>query len=309
VAVFPEPRLEGTYRLDRGRVISFAEYGLPAGRPIFWFHGTPGGRRQIAPTGRVAAAHMGVRLIALDRPGIGLSTPHLHANIAASADDVLTLADRLGIGEFACAGLSGGGPYVLACAARAPDRVVAGAILGGVAPSRGPEAIAGGLVGVVARVAPVAALSRHAIGHALHFVVRAAAPAGPLVFDGYIALQPEGDRAVFGRPEMKAMFLDDFLRGSRRQFHAPVLDALLFSREWGFSVADITVPIRFWHGDADPIVPLAHAEHLAALVADSELRVRPGESHLGALGAAEEVFGLLLELWPPADQTDQASTA
>jgi pimeloyl-ACP methyl ester carboxylesterase len=57
------------------------------------------------------------------------------------------------------------------------------------------------------------------------------------------------------------------------------------------------VPIRFWHGDADSMVPLAHAEHLAALIPDTELRVRPREGHMGNLDAAEEVLDTLLGLW------------
>ena len=137
--VLPEPRLEGNYRLARDRRIGFAEYGRADGRPVFWFHGTPGGRRQVAPAARVVAQELGIRLIMLERPGIGDSTSHLYGNIEEWAGDVGTIADRLGIDRFACVGLSGGGPYVLACASRFPDRMVAGAVLGGVAPTRAPR--------------------------------------------------------------------------------------------------------------------------------------------------------------------------
>jgi pimeloyl-ACP methyl ester carboxylesterase len=109
---------------------------------------------------------------------------------------------------------------------------------------------------------------------------------------------PEGDQEVMQRPEMKQMFLDDMLRASRPQLHALVYDAVLFTRPWGFSVREIRVPIRFWHGDADSFVPLEHAEHLAALIPDTELRVRPREGHMGNLDAAEEVLDTLLGLWP-----------
>ena len=109
---------------------------------------------------------------------------------------------------------------------------------------------------------------------------------------------PEGDRKVFHRPEMKAMFIDDLNRASRQQLLAPVYDVVQFTRPWGFSLCDIRVPIRFWHGDADNIVPLAHAERMAALVPDAELRVRPGEGHIGNLAAAEEILDVILALWP-----------
>jgi pimeloyl-ACP methyl ester carboxylesterase len=251
-------------------------------------------------------------LIALDRPGIGHSTPHLYRNVAGWADDVATIADRLGVGRFACVGLSGGGPYVLACAARHPHRMVAGAVLGGVAPTVGDEAIGGGVVGLARRFAPLLELTRGAAGRALHRVVRLALPIRSQVFDAYIAISPEGDQRVFHQPEMKAMFLDDIVRGTRCQTHAPVLDLVLFTRDWGFSLRDITVPIRFWQGDADNIVPTALAEHMVSLIRDAQLRIRPGESHLGALAAADEIFAAILDIWPTAPaapDTPAASTA
>ena len=124
--LLPEPRLEGSYRLARGRRIGFAEWGRADGVPVLWFHGTPGGRHQIAPDARRLAADMGIRLISLERPGIGGSSRHLYENIAEWADDVGTIVDRLGIDRFACVGLSGGGPYVLACAARSSRSHVCG---------------------------------------------------------------------------------------------------------------------------------------------------------------------------------------
>jgi hypothetical protein len=35
--VLPEPRLEGSYRLARGRRIGFAEWGRADGVPVLWF--------------------------------------------------------------------------------------------------------------------------------------------------------------------------------------------------------------------------------------------------------------------------------
>jgi pimeloyl-ACP methyl ester carboxylesterase len=113
-------------------------------------------------------------------------------------------------------------------------------------------------------------------------------------------LSPEGDRRVFAEPAMKAMFVDDLLRGSRRQLRAPVYDLVLFTRDWGFSCRNVRVPIHFWHGDADNFVPLSHGEHVASLVPGSELRICPGSSHLGSLDAAAEVLDALLAHWPEA---------
>jgi pimeloyl-ACP methyl ester carboxylesterase len=103
---------------------------------------------------------------------------------------------------------------------------------------------------------------------------------------------------------MKEMFIDDLVRASRRRLRAPVYDLVLFTRYWGFSPGEVRVPITFWHGDADAIVPLAHGEHLAALVPGAELHVRTDESHLGSLEAAPAVLDALLAHWPEARRRD-----
>jgi len=299
------PRVEGTVRLPDQRTLGFAEFGPPDGKAMFWFHGTPGARRQIPPEARVAADVRGVRLIGIDRPGVGDSTPHLYPSLLSFATDIRHVADRLGIGRFGVIGLSGGGPYVLACARALPERVVAGAILGGVAPTQGPDAPQGGLVRFAARFEPVVASLHEPLGVILTVLVWVLRPAASPAFNVFMHFSPAGDQAVFARPEMKAMFIDDLLHGSRWGLRAPVYDVLLFSRPWGFRLRDIQVPIRFWHGDADHLVPLAHGQHQARLIRDASLSVRPGESHLGSLAAAEEILDAILALWGGETQSRQ----
>ncbi len=292
------PRIEGTLPLADGRRLGFAEFGVPNGKPIFWFHGTPGARRQIPPEARLVAQERGVRLIGIDRPGVGDSTPHLYPSFLAWARDIEAVSDRLGLERFGLIGLSGGGPYVLACAHALPERVVAGAVLGSVAPTQGREAPPGGLVGRIADFEPVLRYLHEPLGVGLTMLMWLLRPFSSPVFNLYMRLSPAGDQVVFARPEMKAMFLDDMLNGSRWGLRAPVYDLLLFCRPWGFSLREIRAPIRLWHGDADHLVPLAHGRHLAKLIPDARLQVRPGESHLGGLAAAAEVLDAILALWP-----------
>jgi pimeloyl-ACP methyl ester carboxylesterase len=264
---------------------------------VLWFHGTPGARRQIPEAARLAAVERDVRLVTLERPGVGASTPHLFGRVLDWTDDVEVCAERLGVDRFGVVGLSGGGPYALACAYRWPDRIVAAAVLGGVAPTRGRDAIGGGLVDLAARAAPLLGALRIPISHGLWATVRVVRPLASPIFDLYVHLSPQGDREVFRSPGMKAMFLDDLLGGSRRWFGAPMCDLVLFGRHWGFDLMEVKVPVHFWHGDADPIVPLLHGRHLATAVPDADLQIRPGESHLGGLGAAGEVLDALLTDW------------
>ncbi len=136
------PNTERQLRLPDGRRLGYAEFGAPRGRPVFFFHGFPGSRLE-AELAATAAARWNLRIIAADRPGIGLSDRRPGRTLANWADDVRTLADSLGLERFAVLGISGGGPYAIACAARLADRLTAAGTIGGLAPLDRPGATAG----------------------------------------------------------------------------------------------------------------------------------------------------------------------
>jgi pimeloyl-ACP methyl ester carboxylesterase len=207
----------------------------------------------------------------------------------------------LGIDDMSIVGLSGGGPFALAAGAALRNRVRSIGVLGGVAPTQGPDAIDGGLVALGVRLSTVLRWGRVPLGVSLATVLRVVKPLASPAVDLCARISPAGDRRLLGRPEVKAMFIDDLFRGRPRQFEGPIADVLAFTRHWGFAVSDVTVPVVWWHGDADHIIPFAHGAHMVALLPHAELRVMAGESHLGGLGSAEEILGTLLKIWdgPP----------
>src|SRR5262245_38361768 len=103
-----EPTEEGVVRLPDARSLGYAVFGR-GDRAVVWLHGTPGGRRQIPPQARMLAQREGIRVIGIERPGIGASTPHLYANIRSFADDVERVLDHLAVTTCGVVGLSGGG--------------------------------------------------------------------------------------------------------------------------------------------------------------------------------------------------------
>lgn len=95
---------------DRRR-LGYAQYGKPDGEPLFYFHGHPGSRLE-GRFAHKAAAEAGFRVIALDRPGYGLSDFKPGRALKDWPEDVAEAADMLGLAKFSVAGASGGGPYV-----------------------------------------------------------------------------------------------------------------------------------------------------------------------------------------------------
>jgi pimeloyl-ACP methyl ester carboxylesterase len=102
-----------TIGLVSGRTVGFADYGIPDATAVLWCHGGPGIRLEPAYLRRVAS-EAGLRIIAIDRPGYGLSTPQPGRTIAGWVPEALAVADHLGIGPFAAVGVSTGGAYALA---------------------------------------------------------------------------------------------------------------------------------------------------------------------------------------------------
>ena len=178
-----------------------------------------------------------------------------------------------------------------------PDRVVAAGVLGGVAPSSGPDAISGGVMTLGSLVAPLLEIGGTPIRLAASTLIRLIRPVASPVLEIYARMSPEADRLLLARPEFKAMFLDDLLNGSRKQLAAPFADIVVFARDWGFRLDEVKVPVRWWHGDRDHIVPFAHGDHVVAKLPDAELYHLPGESHLAGLGRAEDILRTMIEVW------------
>ncbi|MCX6395680.1 MAG: alpha/beta hydrolase [Propionibacteriales bacterium] len=298
MADIERPRLEGSVAVRGGRRLSFAEFGTPQGAPVFWLHGTPGGRRQVPVEARRFALENDLRIIGVDRPGIGTSTPHLYDDVLDWTGDLTLLADNLGLDTFRVIGLSGGGPYALAAGAALPERVHGVGVLGGVAPTKGADAIRGGLVEIAPYAAPVLGAVRLPLSYALAAGIRMVRPLAGVAIGTYGVFQPRGDRELLARPEFKAMFLDDLINGARFQVGAPLADIILFTKHWGFDAADVTVPVRWWHGNDDHIIPHAHGVHMAARLPDAVFATIDGESHLSGMNVATEVLATLMELGP-----------
>src|SRR6476646_8243913 len=103
-------RLNQTFRLRDARRIGFAEYGPSEGEPMFYFHGWPSSRLEVKLVEEIFY-EAGARIIAIDRPGYGLSDFQANRKLTDWPNDVAELADHLGLETFGIIGTSGGGPY------------------------------------------------------------------------------------------------------------------------------------------------------------------------------------------------------
>jgi pimeloyl-ACP methyl ester carboxylesterase len=269
----------GQVRLPSGRRIGYAEYGDPSGPLVFYFHGTPGSRIEAGLIADEATA-AGVRLVALERPGIGLSDYQSNRRILSWPTDVASAAEALGYGgtSFGIVGLSGGAPYALACVRCIPERLTHVAVVSGHTPPGGPEGNQDRLIAWVGRRPRLATLAFRVASNQLrkhpNFVLHKVAKSWA-----------ESDRQlILCNPAYYAALNQTLLEATRCGPEGIVTDVTLLGSDWGYRLCDLPhASVSFWQGGCDPIAPAAMGHYFQRNVAGSELTIDPRAGHLTML--------------------------
>lgn len=255
---FGSDRSDGVITLGSGRRVGLAQFGRPTGLPVIWCHGGLSSRIDAALAGG-AAARNGIRLIALDRPGIGRSSLAAGDGLLRWPAVVAECADHLGLDTFGVAGWSAGGPYALACAYFLAGRVTATATVAGIYPvsdaARRRElglTLDRGLLRLSLRAPRTARLMLEAVRIAPDDVLwRAARHTGG-----------RAERAAIV-PEIRPTVLRMVREAVRQGTAGIVTDYRTFGADWGFSPDVIAAPVTVWQGEDDGLVPVGHGERLA----------------------------------------------
>jgi pimeloyl-ACP methyl ester carboxylesterase len=267
-----------TLPLRDGRRLGYAEYGKSDGKPGFYFHGHPGSRLEPQFADEVAA-DAGLRVIALDRPGYGLSDFLPNRTILDWPRDVEDVASTLGLSAFSVIGSSGGGPYALACAHALPDRITGVGLISAVGPYDAPGVTEGmrrrNRIGfqLGARFPPLARLLMWSMARQMH-----RDPERTLDAIADAMSSTDAERAA--QPEVRRILAADVQEAFRQGSRGAALDVVLLGRPWGFRLDEITPPVLLWQGELDVLVPAAMGRHLAAEIPNCHATFFAEEGHL-----------------------------
>lgn len=270
--------------------MSLVEYGDISGTPVVYFHGAPGSHIEAVAFDKPAVA-AGIRLIVPDRPGMGTTplTPHHHI-VVEYADTVVALADHLELDRFAIIGVSGGGPYALACAHRLPDRVTTAVVVSSPAPLEASAADSADRT--IRRRRRLLMLLRHFPFLAQPIASRLSSFAHkPGGIAALVAQMSPPDRArIAADPEVAAELEANITEAFRQGSGGVAADLQAVTRPWGFQLANITVPVHIWHGAADNNVPVTDGRQLAAALPNARLDILPEAGHLLFVEQAEAIL-------------------
>jgi pimeloyl-ACP methyl ester carboxylesterase len=246
-------------RLPSGLVLEYVDLGDPDGVPVVYQPGSPSTAGGGALLDEAARRH-GVRLVSVSRPGYGASTA-TPPSLASVGRQVVELADLLGWSRFGTFGSSGGGPYALATAAVAPERVTRVAVAAGPAPSD-----ADGDPWEV-----VSAEVREFAGTLL--------PLDDAAFEAAMAADvPPNERYFADRPAEAAIFFAD-LRRALEPSDGFARDNVAWGGTWDIDPSLVTAPVDLLYGEADKMVLADNGRRLAELIPHATFTLLPGAGH------------------------------
>ena len=261
-----------------GRTIALDETGDPRGHPVFFFHGWPASRLQGAGFS-VEARELGLRILAPDRPGIGLSAAQPGRRLLDWPPVVRELARQLEIERFSVLAISGGGPYALATAFALPEMVEAAVIVSG-APPLGPGTDRSTLLAAYRWLLALYGRTPAAL-RVLFQLIRPIAYTRPprWTWPLFRRLAPPGDRGALADPGVFGGSLDCHREAWRTSGHGVFADAEIYPRDWGFTPEEVRTPVRLWHGKSDTSFPWPLIAALAARLPNCETRFIENEGH------------------------------
>jgi pimeloyl-ACP methyl ester carboxylesterase len=271
------------HTLTDGRKLSYALYGPANGKPVFYFHGTPSSRLEplllniygLSLEQLLQQYH--IRLIAVDRPGVGLSTYHPHKSFLSFAGDVQQLAAHLRITSAEVLGWSGAGPYALALAFYHPHLIKGIYLLTAFTRSFSEKGVfkpmhANKYYFATARyVFPLLKITMNIVSKK---------PADKPVPKWLLGL-PEVDYRFIDKPDTIRHFCivticESCINGSQ----GVVQEAALYFNETGYDIAQIQQPIHYWWGSEDRAVPIVHPKAIEERAPKAAMHYKKGEGHL-----------------------------
>ncbi|VUC33772.1 unnamed protein product [Clonostachys rosea] len=270
------------------RAICYAIYGdQNAPSTVFYHHGLPGCHLE-ARLYHDAAKRHNIRLVSMDRPGLGRSTFQPNRRLLDWPPDLLALADHLRVDRFVVLRVSGGGPYALVCLHLPPkDRCIGGGVVAGMYPAYlGTDGMAL-LNRILLRLVPTSPwLVEKAIDYMLGTAARDTKHPENLerMIQQSFRKRNGPDQTCMQNDEKLLVNMLECLRSALSSGSTGAAwEVKIVSSDWGFNLEDINIEegtMVAWHGGLDTTVPVLMARRARELIKGVEWRFSEQDGHV-----------------------------
>lgn len=268
--------------LRDGRSLGWEEYGNDSAYPLVYFH-SHGGSRIEASLLHQQAKESGFRIIAVDRPGLGMSDPHPGMSLEDFADDLLELTAYLNLSQFGILAWAGGAPFALSMARSYPDNVSILILLA-------PTPLQAACRSIFFRLRQC--IIRQALGSLLWLRCHFSRLSTESYLARFSATLCRADRILLAQPSIISCLLDDQREAFRQGCRGVARDTSLSLDSVHLQPENIRVPVHIWHGSADQVVSVHCSEMLAEKLPDCVLRRLGKQGHFFWISEARQIFAL-----------------
>ena len=244
-SIFQCPQPSGLVELTNSHSIAFEEYGDPNGEPWLYFHEGGNSRLECAFFHSAAKAR-GLRLLAIDRPGIGGSSYYRTDSASTFARDALEFCDRLQLDRFSVLSHGSGGVFSLALAHLAPQRVTQQVSLGGLPGSvLGPDNLA------LRKATWWDGITPPLINALVQLKVNFSRQPLPEFIKPLLQPLNSADSRILNKPRVRQTLELDRREALRQGAQGIAQDIAMGFRKLEFSLAAVRVPLVIWQGRSD----------------------------------------------------------
>ncbi len=259
-------------------------------RKIIFYHGFPGSSSQAALF-ESCVEKLGLQILCFDRPGYNQtfwSTENMLAQTFKIADELTT---KLNWSKLEMVTVSGGTPYGMCFAQNFPEKVSEVRVICGLGYLQNPA------IKRYFKKTQLFSLNylRFVPGAFLKQVLNrpkiAKAPRNP-VFEFFYPTSAS-DREVIHKRSLDHALNQTLIEAVAQNAAGPIADSKVFLSTWGEKLSDFILPIHFWHGDNDLVIPFQVSRTMSELVADSVFHLVAGEGHVSLpVNRMDEILNL-----------------
>jgi pimeloyl-ACP methyl ester carboxylesterase len=246
-------------------------------RKVLFFHGFPGSSAQIAIFQSFLKSQ-DLQVICFDRPGYHHTPIKTNDMLNMTVGIAKELTKQKNWQSFEVVTVSGGTPYGISLALKDANvtqvRVICG--LGCIVHPRIQKQFSlQSTLGL--------SLLPHIPGKIITAVIMASAQKGPAtkraqVMEYFFPTSPADNKCL--RPEKIEILNQNLSEALIQNALGPKQDARVFMSNWAKNFSLLKIPIYFWHGDEDYIVPYKVSEEMTKLFSNSKYFLMKNEGHL-----------------------------
>lgn len=235
------PERQAILQLHDGRRLAWSEWGPVDGIPVLFCTGA--GMSGWLGFGASDLPTLGLKLIAIDRPGLGGSDAHPNKTLSSWVEDIQELLQIHAFQPVLAVGFSQGAPFAFALAKQ--DLVQAIAIVSGQDELAYPA--------LRSRLHPdvqgmIDAVQQDPAGFEQHFT-QIATPDG--LWQLIMGMSGERDRGLYEGAPFSAAYQQALQEGFSQGAQGYARDLANALSPWSFRVEDIRIPVDLWYGSLD----------------------------------------------------------